>query len=77
MEALLNETQVSETLQVSLASLRRWRVLGQGPQYVKVGGLVRYRPEAIDQWVEGLPKGGSGGRRNVAASPRRRLAVPA
>jgi predicted DNA-binding transcriptional regulator AlpA len=77
MEALLNETQVSETLQVSLASLRRWRVLGQGPRYVKVGGLVRYRPEAINQWVEGLPQGGSGVRRSVSTNPRRRLAVPA
>jgi predicted DNA-binding transcriptional regulator AlpA len=77
MEALLNELQVSEKLQISVASLRRWRVLGQGPQFVKVGPLVRYRPEAIDRWVEGLPTGGIGRKRSPATSPRQRLAVSA
>jgi predicted DNA-binding transcriptional regulator AlpA len=79
MEALLNETQVSEKLQVSLACLRRWRLRGEGPQYVKVGPLVRYRPEAVDQWVEDLPTGGNGQRqkRAAASSTRQRLAVSA
>jgi predicted DNA-binding transcriptional regulator AlpA len=62
METLLNETQVSQKLQVSLACLRRWRLLGAGPEYIKVGPLVRYRPEAIDRWVEALPTGGNGRR---------------
>jgi len=39
MNALLTETQVSEQLQVSLACLRRWRLHGEGPQYLKVGLL--------------------------------------
>lgn len=43
METLLNETQVSQKLQVSLACLRRWRLLGAGPEYIKVEPLVRYR----------------------------------
>jgi predicted DNA-binding transcriptional regulator AlpA len=77
MEAFLNELQVSEKLQISVASLRRWRVLGQGPEYVKVGPLVRYRPEAIEQWVEELPTGGTGRKRGPAPSSRRRLAVSA
>jgi predicted DNA-binding transcriptional regulator AlpA len=57
MESFLNEIQVSEKIQVSLACLRRWRLRGEGPQYVKVGPLVRYRPEAIEQWVDALPTG--------------------
>ena len=60
MDALLNETQVSERLQVSLACLRRWRLHGLGPQYIKVGSLVRYRSEHIEKWLDGLPTGGSG-----------------
>lgn len=77
MESLLNETQVSETIQVSLACLRRWRLRGEGPPFVKVGPLVRYRPEAIAQWIEALPTGGNGRRpvRRVAA--RERLAISA
>ncbi len=68
METFLNETQVSEMLQVSLACVRRWRLIGEGPEYKKVGPLVRYRPEAISQWVEKLPSGGNGRR----YEPRRR-----
>jgi hypothetical protein len=62
MEALLNETQVAENLQVSLACLRRWRMHGIGPEYIKVGPLVRYRPEAIANWIDELPTGGNGRR---------------
>ena len=62
MESLLNEIQLSEKIHVSLACLRRWRLRGEGPQYVKVGPLVRYRPEAIEQWVDALPTGGNGRR---------------
>jgi hypothetical protein len=40
MESFLNEIQVSEKIQVSLVCLRRWRLRGEGPQYVKVGPLV-------------------------------------
>jgi predicted DNA-binding transcriptional regulator AlpA len=60
MESFLNEIQLSEKIHVSLACLRRWRLRGEGPQYVKVGPLVRYRPEAVAQWVETLPIGGNG-----------------
>lgn len=77
MESLLNETQVSEKIQVSLACLRRWRLRGEGPQYVKVGPLVRYRPEAITQWVEALPTGGNGRRSVGRVSARQRMAISA
>ena len=60
MESLLNEIQLSEKIHVSLACLRRWRLRGEGPQYVKVGPLVRYRPEVVERWVDALPTGGNG-----------------
>lgn len=71
MEAFLNETQVSQLLQVSLACLRRWRLIGAGPEYKKVGPLVRYHPEAISRWVEKLPSGGNGRR----YEPRRAVRI--
>ena len=83
MERFLNETQLSEMIQVSLACLRRWRLFGEGPEYVKVGPLVRYRYEAVVQWVATLPTGGNGHRLEslaqhaVRPSPRvRRRARP-
>jgi len=77
MESFLNEIQVSEKIQVSLACLRRWRLRGEGPQYVKVGPLVRYRPEAIEQWVDALPTGGNGRKPRSVRVPRNRLASTA
>jgi hypothetical protein len=73
METFLNETQLSEMLQVSLACLRRWRLRGEGPEYKKVGPLVRYRLEAIMRWVDGLPTGGNGRRPQSAGPPSKRM----
>ncbi|MBM3758587.1 MAG: helix-turn-helix domain-containing protein [Acidobacteria bacterium] len=55
---LLNEHEVAEMLGVSVATIRRWRLLKQGPRYLKVGALCRYRVEDIAEWLESLPSGG-------------------
>jgi predicted DNA-binding transcriptional regulator AlpA len=68
MEKLMNETEVSEFLGMSLACGRRWRLFGEGPEYRKVGLLVRYRPEAVNEWLNNQQLGGNGHR----FEPRRR-----
>jgi hypothetical protein len=55
---LLTAHEISKRLNVSVASLRRWRLLQRGPQLVKVGALVRYRPEDPDSWLAVQPTGG-------------------
>jgi predicted site-specific integrase-resolvase len=50
MVNLMTENEVSKRLNVSVASLRRWRVLGRGPVFVKVGSLVRYQAEELQAW---------------------------
>jgi hypothetical protein len=60
MFALLTEEEVAKQLHVSIASLRRWRLERRGPQFLKVGSLVRYRPEEIESWLAALPTGGAG-----------------
>jgi excisionase family DNA binding protein len=59
MQDLLTEREVARQIKVSLASLRKWRVERRGPQFVKVGALVRYRPEDVERWMATLPTGGS------------------
>lgn len=54
----LNETEVAKKLRVSLACLRRWRLENRGPAFVKIGQLVRYRPEELELWIQSLPTGG-------------------
>jgi hypothetical protein len=50
---LLNEYEAAAMLSCSVAALRRWRLLGRGPRYVKIERLVRYRPEDLRAYVEG------------------------
>lgn len=64
------EEQVSKLLNVSVASLRRWRLERRGPAFIKVGSLVRYKPEDLEQWLTIQPTGGS----TVAAKRQRATA---
>jgi predicted site-specific integrase-resolvase len=41
-QALLTEKELSALLKVSVASLRRWRMLGRPPAFCKLAGAVRY-----------------------------------
>jgi predicted DNA-binding transcriptional regulator AlpA len=55
---LLNEHDVARITGLSIASIRRWRLLRQGPQYLKLGSAVRYRTEDISAWLATRPTGG-------------------
>jgi Helix-turn-helix domain len=57
MPNLLTESDVSKQLHVSLALVRRWRLEKRGPMFLKVGALVRYRPEDLESWLTTLPTG--------------------
>ena len=52
MQNFLTEKEVAKQIRVSPASLRRWRLVLRGPRFIKVGALVRYRPEDLEQWME-------------------------
>jgi Helix-turn-helix domain len=64
MIKLMTEEEVSKALNVSIAALRRWRVEQRGPVFIKVGSLVRYRPEDLELWLSTLPTGGDSDCRN-------------
>jgi hypothetical protein len=42
---------VSRRLSVSVNTLRYWRSCGDGPNYVKMGRLVRYDASALEKFV--------------------------
>jgi predicted DNA-binding transcriptional regulator AlpA len=54
----LTDRDVARLLQVSVASVRRWRLLRQGPKYFKIGAAVRYRSEDLSEWIQSRPTGG-------------------
>lgn len=58
LDALLNEHDVARITRLSLATIRRWRLLGQGPRFRKCGSAVRYKPQDVSEWLESRPSGG-------------------
>jgi predicted DNA-binding transcriptional regulator AlpA len=54
---LLNEHQVAKSVQLSVASVRRWRLLRTGPRYLKIGAAVRYRREDVESWLSSAVQG--------------------
>lgn len=58
LETLLNEHDVARIVGLSVASVRRWRLLRRGPKFVKMGASVRYRSEDFLAWLETRPTGG-------------------
>jgi hypothetical protein len=57
----VDERHVAEQLKVKPGTLRKWRFLGRGPEFLRVGRSVRYRVEDIESWLASRPRGGEGG----------------
>ena len=52
MKELLRENEVSDRLSIPVKTLQRWRYVGGGPEFVKLGHAVRYPTESLIAWVE-------------------------
>lgn len=46
----LNQGELAARWTISHRTLERWRWVGQGPRYLKVGGRVVYRLEDIEAY---------------------------
>lgn len=51
-EQLLTSKDVAALLQVSASTLCRWRESHQGPPWIKLGGIPRYRALDLSRWTE-------------------------
>jgi hypothetical protein len=54
----MDEYQLAEMLNVSVALIRKWRLQRKGPRYLKLGPLVRYRLQDAETWLDALTSGG-------------------
>ena len=50
---LLNTEQAAKRFGLSPRTLERYRVTGEGPEYVKLGHAVRYSVSALNRWLKG------------------------
>jgi predicted DNA-binding transcriptional regulator AlpA len=59
LEPLLTDYDIARLTGRSVTCVRRWRLLRQGPKYIKIGAAVRYKPEDVSAWLESRPTGGN------------------
>jgi predicted DNA-binding transcriptional regulator AlpA len=52
MRPLLTEIEVAKQLCLTTHTLRKWRWLGKGPNFIKIGSSVRYEQEKITSFIE-------------------------
>lgn len=46
----LNQIELADRWSISPRTLERWRWIGEGPAYLKIGGRVVYRLEDIERY---------------------------
>jgi len=51
---MLNE-RVADCLNMSVASVRQWRLFRKGPRFVKIGRSVRYKRGDVETWLNSCP----------------------
>lgn len=56
-ERVLDEKVVDATFGLTVSKLRRYRLTGGGPIYLKIGGQIRYRPRDIEAFLESCKVG--------------------
>ena len=47
----LTPAEAADLLSVPTRTLARWRWIGQGPKFLKIGKHVRYRQKTLDEWL--------------------------
>jgi hypothetical protein len=51
-EPLWDDPQLAKARDVQAQTPAAWRDRNQGPPYLKIGKLVRYRPSLVKEWLE-------------------------
>lgn len=51
----LTPEDLANMWQVSPGTIANWRTNKRGPEFVRIGGLVRYSPEAVQTWLAAQP----------------------
>lgn len=58
-ETHLNQIDLARRWKISHRTLERWRWLGKGPQFLKLGGRVVYRMADVLAFEEAQKSGGA------------------
>jgi excisionase family DNA binding protein len=50
--AIYNTREAATYVRLGKPTLERFRITGEGPVFLKLGGAVRYRERDLDEWLE-------------------------
>jgi len=70
--SLLDPREAADYLRIKVQTLANWRMNGRGPEYVRIGRLVRYRVAQLEAWIagaEGMARGPQDGGRLKTTTP--------
>ena len=48
----MTPVDLAEVLQIPVTTLANWRSAKKGPRFFRLGGLVRYDPADVAEWLE-------------------------
>lgn len=51
-DRLLNTKELARYLGVAISTITQYRLDGTGPDYVKLGHLVRYKIADVEKWLD-------------------------
>ena len=72
MTQLMTERDAAWLLGLSVRTLQKWRLLGQGPCYLKLGQAVRYDPSDLEAFVQAARRSFTSERSSDEAGKARR-----
>ncbi|QHQ35443.1 helix-turn-helix domain-containing protein [Algicella marina] len=49
---MVSETRLADYWDISQRTLQRWRSKGCGPEFVRIGGVIRYPLERIQEYEQ-------------------------
>jgi predicted site-specific integrase-resolvase len=49
---LLNEQELCDWIRIKVITVRKWRIVGRGPLFQRIGTLVRYRRGDVQAWLD-------------------------
>ncbi|HBK80660.1 MAG TPA: transcriptional regulator [Nitrospinae bacterium] len=52
IERPLTPTEVADLFTVSVDTLKKWRVKGEGPDFYKIGRVVRYDLSSVQKYMK-------------------------
>ena len=65
-DQLLTTAEAAKRLAVTVSYLEKTRVIGGGPEFLKLGRSVRYEPSALAAWVDSTRRRSTSDRGNSA-----------